>query len=244
MHRMPHAGRARRAAARGVRGDEFHQHRAGRRRIASGRSAAPCGKHLADFVVIGVLLEKEIDEPGARDLDLGDVSVGRQSGHQPLGNFRGFCRVAFASCMRDDCWQSRRAAHRACARSRWRGCAGPRGTVVGQGGEGAAQQIVDQCLQDRIQVLQVLGGAIGGIRGAPPWRGSLHACGPAGISPPPADPRRWTSADRGGPGSVSTCASKVQETAAASIAPTPRSKGARENDRRGGRSGPPRDPGS
>ena len=70
--------------AGGIGRYEFHQDRA----TAAGLRfavAGPLGEHTADFRVIGVVPEEEIDESGARDLHLGERRTLGQRRHQRLG---------------------------------------------------------------------------------------------------------------------------------------------------------------
>ena len=80
--RMPAVSHVQRAG--GVGRYEFHQDRspaAGLRFAVVG----PLGEHAADFRVVGVFLEKKIDESGARDFHLGERRTLGQRRHQCLG---------------------------------------------------------------------------------------------------------------------------------------------------------------
>ncbi len=72
----------------GIGGHELHLHRSA---CAGERSAVmPCLlQHLGDFRVIGVLGKKEVDEAGARDLDLGHRRAARQQAQQCVGQLAG-----------------------------------------------------------------------------------------------------------------------------------------------------------
>ncbi len=72
--------------ARRVRRYEFHLHRS---TGAHERSAIlpPVLKYPANFGVIGVLRQKEIDEAGAGNLDFGNRGARRQRSHQGLRQF-------------------------------------------------------------------------------------------------------------------------------------------------------------
>src|ERR1700722_8172763 len=60
-----------------VRRDEFHLYRPAGAHLRSA-ILPPLSKHPADFRVIGILRQKEIDEAGARDVDLGYRGAGRK----------------------------------------------------------------------------------------------------------------------------------------------------------------------
>jgi hypothetical protein len=67
-----------------VRGYEFHLQRHAGADVGASVSALK-REHAADFLVVGVFFEKEIDESRAGDLHLGDGGARRQQAQQCVG---------------------------------------------------------------------------------------------------------------------------------------------------------------
>jgi hypothetical protein len=145
--------------------------------VRSAVGGALC-EHAADLGVIGVVLEEEIDEAGAGDLDLGDRGSAAAP-HQRLGELARILARRLASRM------ARLLAKSPCCASRVRSTSmrrsrAARGTrISGKRGERLAQQCFDQSLQ---------GGPLSNRKGSAVYRKALNRLR--------ADRRRSTSAAR------------------------------------------------